>query len=169
MSRQLAELEHVLGLMVVEHRKLLEQVQAQHLAMRAMQAEQMQNITALQESTRLRIATLDAKRRQLAVQIGKLIRLPENGAGTVEPTLAQLSQAFPARAVPLRRLRDELRTLVAAIQSRTTIGARLAGAVLGHLNTAVRLIAGAVEHAGVYTKHGTPRVAARIGAIEAIG
>src|SRR5687767_4569767 len=163
MSRQLAELEHVLGLMVVEHRKLLEQVEAQQLAMRAMQAEQMQNITALQESTRLRIATLDTKRRNLAIQIGKLIRLQG------EPTLAQLSQAFPARAVPLRNLRDELRALITAIQSKTTIGARLAGAVLGHLNTAVRLIAGAVENAGVYTKQGTPRVAARIGAIEAIG
>jgi len=163
MSRQLAELEHVLGMMVAEHRKLLEQVDAQHLAMRTMQAEQMQNITALQESTRLRIATLDVKRRTLATQIGKLIRLPG------EPTLAQLSQAFPARAIPLRHLRDELRALVMAIQSRTTVGARLAGAVLGHLNTAVRLIAGAVQQAGVYTKNGTPRVAARIGAIEAIG
>ena len=163
MSRQLAELEHVLGMMVVEHRKLLEQVDAQQLAMRTMQAEQMQNITALQESTRLRIATLDVKRRTLATQIGKLIRLPG------EPTLAQLSHAFPARAIPLRHLRDELRALVLAIQSRTTVGARLAGAVLGHLNTAVRLIAGAVQQAGVYTRNGTPRVAARIGAIEAIG
>src|SRR5699024_9243792 len=116
-----------------------------------------------QESTRLRIATLDVKRRNLAIQIGKLIRLPG------EPTLAQLSQAFPARAVPLRHLRDELRTLVLAIQSRTTVGARLAGAVLGHLNTAVRLIAGAVQQAGVYTRNGTPKVAARIGAIEAVG
>jgi hypothetical protein len=165
MSRQLAELEHVLGLMVVEHRKLLEQVDAQQLAMRSMQADQMQNITALQESTRLRIATLDTKRRNLAIGIGKLIRLP--GAG--EPTLAQLSQAFPARAVPLRQMRDELRALIMAIQSKTTVASRLAGAVLGHLNTAVRLIAGAVENAGVYTKQGTPRVAARIGAIEAIG
>jgi len=163
MSRQLAELEHVLGLLVVEHRKLLEQVDAQQIAMRAMQAESMENILALQESTRLRIATLDTKRRMLAIQIGKLVRL----AG--EPTLAQLSQAFPARAIALRHLRDELLNLVQAIQARTTVGARLAGAVLGHLNTAVRLIAGAVEQAGVYTKHGTPRVAARIGAIEAVG
>ena len=163
MSRQLAELENVLGLMLAEHRKLLEQTEAQQIAMRTMQAEQMQNIVALQETTRLRITTLDTKRRNLAIQIGKLIRLPG------EPTLAQLAQAFPARAIALRHLRDDLRGLVQAIQSRTTVGARLAGAVLGHLNTAVRMIAGAVEHAGVYTKHGTPRVAARIGAIEAVG
>ncbi len=163
MSRQLAELEHVLSLIVVEHRKLLEQVDAQHLAMRTMQTEQIQNITALQESTRLRIATLDTKRRNLAIAIGKLIRL------TGEPTLAQLAQAFPARALPLQQLRRELRTLVTQIQTKTTIASRLAGAVLGHLNTAVRLIAGAVEQAGVYTKHGTPRIAARIGAIEAVG
>jgi hypothetical protein len=45
----------------------------------------------------------------------------------------------------------------------------LAGAVLGHLNTVVRLIAGAVEQAGVYTKQGVPQVSARIGVIEAVG
>lgn len=163
MSRQLVELEHILGLLVVEHRKLLEQVDAQQTAMRTMQTESMENIIALQESTRLRIATLDTKRRTLAIQIGKLVRLPG------EPTLAQLSQAFPARAIALRHLRDDLRGLVEAIQSKTTVGARLAGAMLGHLNTAVRLIAGAVQQAGVYTKNGTPRVSARIGAIEAVG
>jgi hypothetical protein len=123
----------------------------------------MENIITLQESTRLRIATLDTKRRNLAIQIGKLVRLQG------EPTLAELCQAFPARALPLRHLRDDLRRLVEAIQTKTTVGARLAGAVLGHLNTAVRLIAGAVEQAGVYTRNGTPRVSARIGAIEAVG
>ena len=41
--------------------------------------------------------------------------------------------------------------------------------MLGHLNTVVRLLAGAVERAGVYTKDGIPRVASRIGIMEAVG
>ena len=46
---------------------------------------------------------------------------------------------------------------------------RLASAVLGHLNTVVRLLAGAVEKAGLYTKQGIPQVSARIGVMEAVG
>ena len=49
----------------------------------------------------------------------------------------------------------------------TVVG--LAGAVLGHLNTVVRLIAGAVERAGIYTKSGVPQVSNRIGVMEAVG
>jgi hypothetical protein len=37
------------------------------------------------------------------------------------------------------------------------------------LNTVVRLIAGAVEQAGVYTKTGSPKVSGRIGVLEAVG
>jgi hypothetical protein len=41
--------------------------------------------------------------------------------------------------------------------------------VLGHLNTAMRLFAGAVGQSGTYTKNGVPRVSARIGVMEAVG
>jgi hypothetical protein len=37
------------------------------------------------------------------------------------------------------------------------------------LNTVVRLLAGAVEKAGLYTKHGVPQVSSRIGVMEAVG
>jgi hypothetical protein len=55
------------------------------------------------------------------------------------------------------------------IASRTKVSGKVAGAVLGHLNTVVRLLAGAVERAGVYTKDGIPRVSGRIGIMEAVG
>jgi flagellar biosynthesis/type III secretory pathway chaperone len=164
MSRQLADLEQTLAYLVAEHRKLLEQIEAQQLAMRELKPELIENITNRQETTRMRIATLDVRRRTLTQQIGKLVRIPGN-----EPTITQLAQAFPQRAQKLYGMRNELRDLATAIQARNTIASRLASAVLGHLNTAVRVIAGAVEQAGVYTKNGTPRVSARIGAIEAVG
>src|SRR4051812_45062109 len=143
MSRQLADLEQTLGFLIAEHRKLLEQVEAQQLAMRQLKPELIEQITNRQETTRMRIATLDVRRRTLTQQIGRLVRMPG------EPTIAQLALAFPQRAEKLNRMKTELRELVLAIQSKNTIASRLAGAVLGHLNTAVRVIAGAVEQAGV--------------------
>ena len=161
--RQLHDLENILRLMIAEHGKLLGHLDAHQAALRSFRVEQIEDLTALQEASRLRIATLEAKRRHLNQQIARLARL------TSEPTLTKLAELFPPRAGTLTGLRDELRDVVAQVQSRTTISGRLAGAVLGHLNTAVRLLAGAVEQAGVYTKHGVPRVASRIGAIEAVG
>ena len=55
------------------------------------------------------------------------------------------------------------------VADRSFVANKVASAVLGHLNTIVRLLAGAVERAGVYTKHGVPKVSARIGAMEAVG
>jgi hypothetical protein len=161
--RQLAELEHILGLMVVEHRKLLGHLDAHQAALRAFQVDRIEDLTVLQEASRLRIATLETKRRNVNQQIARLLRHAD------EPTLTKLAELFPHRAKALIEFRDQLRDAVAQVQSRTSLSGRVAGAVLGHLNTAVRLLAGAVEQAGVYTKQGTPRVANRIGALEAVG
>ena len=74
----------------------------------------------------------------------------------------------PPRRDALLKLRDELKAIAEEISGRVKISARIAAAVLGHLNTAVRLLAGAVERAGVYTKSGAPKVTRRIGVMEAI-
>jgi hypothetical protein len=161
--RQLLELEQILRTMVSEHRKLLAHLDAQQAALRGFRLEQIEEITALQEANRLRIATLETRRRTLCEQIGRLMRMDK------EPSLSNLIELFPQRSSQLTALRDELREVVSQVQSRSTISGRVAGAVLGHLNTVVRLLAGAVEQAGVYTKHGIPKVAPRIGAMEAVG
>jgi hypothetical protein len=83
--------------------------------------------------------------------------------------LTKLADLYPQRRQSLFKLRDELRGVASTISNRTKVSSRLAGAVLGHLNTVVRLLAGAVERAGVYTKAGVPRVANRIGIMEAVG
>ena len=59
--------------------------------------------------------------------------------------------------------------MVEATAARTHVAGRVATAVLGHLNTVVRLVAGAVEKAGLYTKNGVPRVSSRIGVMDAVG
>ena len=86
----------------------------------------------------------------------------------VQPTLSQIAEMFPQRKPALLKLRDDLKAAVAAVSARTHVAGRLANAVSGHLTTVVRLLAGAVERAGIYTKDGVPKVSNRIGVMEAV-
>jgi hypothetical protein len=164
MSRQIAELENILTLLIEEHRRMLAQIQSQQNAMRLFQLDAMQDSVHRQESSRLRIASLDHRRQLLVQQIAKLARL--NGTNV---TIAQLANLFPQEGARLLGLRDELKSLARQIADRAHVAGRLASAVLGHLNTAMRLFAGAVGQAGTYTKNGVPRVVNRIGVMEAVG
>jgi hypothetical protein len=83
-------------------------------------------------------------------------------------TLAQIAAGAGQNGPKLLALRDELKSLVKQAADRSHVAGRLASAVLGHLNTAMRLFAGAVGQTGVYTKHGVPRVSTRIGVMEAV-
>jgi hypothetical protein len=62
-----------------------------------------------------------------------------------------------------------LKEIVGKVSLRTQSSSRLSNAVLGHLNTVLRLVASAVERAGVYTRQGVPRMASRIGSMDAVG
>jgi hypothetical protein len=161
--RQIVDLEAVLQQLILEHRKLLKHIDAQQAAMKTLNLRAMDEATNQQEASRLRIATTEHKRRTLTIQIAKLLRI------TGEPKIPQLAEYFPHRKPVLLQLRKELLSAMGDIAARNHIAGKLAGAVLGHLNTAVRLLAGAVEHAGLYTKHGVPQMTARIGVMEAVG
>jgi len=163
MSRLLLELENILQSLIEEHRKLSAHVSVQQNAMKTLQIEVMQDAMHRQESTRLRIVSLDNRRRQLVQQIAKLMRV--NG----DVTIMQIAAAFPQNGTKLLQLRDELKQQVKQLADLAHVAGRLAAAVLGHLNTAMRLFASAVGQAGIYTKHGTPRVATRIGVMDAVG
>jgi hypothetical protein len=161
--RQLTDLEAILQQLVGEHRKLLKHVELQQEAMKTFSLDKMDNATNLQEATRLRIATLENRRRAITMQIAKAMRL--HG----DLTISKLAEMFPQRAPVLLQHRAELKAVIAEIKQRTHVAGRVAGAVLGHLNTVVRLVSGAVERAGVYNKNGVPQVSARIGVMEAVG
>jgi flagellar biosynthesis/type III secretory pathway chaperone len=163
MSRQLQELEQLLTSLVSEHRKLLTQVERHALAMRELNLEEMDHAARQQQSIRIRILALDTARRNTLAQLARATRT--NG----ELTITRVGELFPNRKIALNKLRDELKSIMQQIQSKSTVAGKVAGAVLGHLNTAVRIIAGAAQQAGVYTKDGSPRVAERIGMLEAVG
>ena len=146
-----------------EHRRLLDLVRRHDAAMRSMDAGQIGELVNQQEQCRTRIGQAEARRRLIVANIVRQSKL----AG--EPTLSRLAAAFPAHRAKLLAARDELKALAQEIKQRTTVSARIAQSLLGHLNTAVRLLASAVERGGVYTKQGTPKLTRRIGSIEAVG
>ena len=163
MSRPISELEALLSQLIDEHRKLLGHTERQQAAMRVLDLKGMDDAARLQDGTRLRIAGLESKRRNLIVTIARSHRM------TQIPTLPDIANMYPANAPTLLKLRDELKATMKSVQSRAHVASRLASAVAGHLNTVVRLLAGAVEKAGLYTKQGVPQVSNRIGVMEAVG
>jgi hypothetical protein len=164
MASPFTELEVVLTQLVAEHHKLLASLDAQQAAMRTLDVQTMERVTAAQEASRLRIASLDHRRRTLVLQIAKMVRLEEK-----QLTLRRLADLHPPRKAQLMALRAELTDVCGKIGERTQITGRVASAVLGHLNTVMRIVTGAVEKAGLYTRQGVPRVSARIGVMEAVG
>ena len=95
--RQLTDLEHLLRLMIAEHRKLLGQLDLQQVAMRNFRVREVEDLTALQESTRLRIATLEVKRRLAVQQIARLMRIEPDLAGT-DVSLSKLARPSRTRS-----------------------------------------------------------------------
>lgn len=163
MSRQVFELETLLQQLIDEHHKLLAHVDRHQVAMKALDLKSMDDAVRLQEATRLRIANLEVRRRQAVIMIGRAHRMAN------APSLSDLAAMYPPSAAKLNKLRDELKGVIQKVQRKSHVAGRLASAVLGHLNTVVRLLAGAVEKAGLYTKQGVPQVSSRIGVMEAVG
>jgi hypothetical protein len=163
MSRLISELEQTIGQIVSEHAKLNTLLDQHHDALKSMCTDDIERLTHQQDAVRIRIAQLDQRRRAQGESMARTLKIDG------ELTLSRLAQVFPARAQSLLALKDKLTALVVDIDRKTTITGRLTSAVLGHLNTVVRLIAGAVEQAGVYTRDGNPKISNRIGSLEAIG
>jgi hypothetical protein len=149
--------------MIAEHRKMLGYLQTQQEAMKHCDLKAMDELGQVQEACRLRLTSLEARRRAVVTLIARDLKI----AGDV--TLRNLAVAYPPRAQALLALRTELKVVTEQVRTRAHICGRVANAVLGHLNTVVRLVAGAVEKAGLYNKRGVPRVSNRIGVMEAVG
>jgi hypothetical protein len=162
MSRQLAELESVLSSLIAEQKRLLTEVDRHQDAIKTMNSGEIESSQAAQEVIRARIAGLDGRRALLASQLGSPHKVSS-------PTLTKLAELYPQARARLLAQRDELRDLIVQVQQRNQVAGRVAGAMLRHLNTVVRLLAGAMQQAGVYTKRGLPKMAPRIGVIEAVG
>jgi FlgN protein len=162
MSRPLDDLMGILRLLIQEHRRLLGEMELHQAAINAVNVAGMESSRLRQEAMRQKIALLETRRQAATNQIAAAHR-------GMALTLTKLAELYPQSRAQMLALRDELRAVIGQISQRTHIAGRVAGAVLGHLNSVVRLISGAVQQAGVYTKQGVPKLSGRIGVIEAVG
>lgn len=161
---QTAELEKLLAQLVHEHGILLNAVELHLEAMRTFKFERVAQATEAIESSRMRIVMLETRRRIVIQQLCRLNKLPASA------TLAQIAEvATPQGKANLLKLREALKQITTQVAKKTNVSSRVASAMLGHLNTVVRLVAGAVQQAAVYTKQGMPTVSARVGMMEAVG
>lgn len=163
MNPLIAQLEQTMQSQIADHRALLVAVSQQRDAMKALDLGAMDEASRRQQQIRQRLTVMEARRRMLTEQLARSLRL----AGV--PTVSAIAASLPAHSGKLVALRDELRGLIEQIRVDTQIATRVAGAVMGHLNTVVRLIGSAVQHAGVYTRSGSPKVGGRVGVMEAVG
>ncbi len=163
MSAHIVELEKLLTSIIAEHRVLSDAIQAHQDAMRTFKVDALAVAQQAIESSRTRLLSFEARRRVTVQQIARVHRLP------ADPSLMQIADvAPPVSRKNLMKLRDDLRAITEQVARKTTVSAKVAGSLLGHLNTVVRVVAGAVQQAAVYTKQGMPTVSARIGVMEAV-
>jgi hypothetical protein len=163
MSLGTTDLQNLMHLLIAEHEKLLAQLEAQQSAMKKLDLPQLDEIARQQDAVRHRIVSLETRRRQIVMHLARGLRIEG------QPTLAAIAEKLPGDRARLLQLRERLRGLVAQVSTRATVSGRVANALVGHLNTAVRLLAGAVEQAGLYTRQGTAQSPSRIGNLEALG
>ncbi len=161
--RPIMDLEALLGELIEEHRKLLMCVEIHQAAMQSLNTPAMETSRARQEAARSRILRLELRRRTIVLQIGRINQIKG------EPKIPVIAELYPQRRVQLLKLRDELFEAMKKVADRSFVANKVAAAVLGHLNTAMRILAGAVGSGGIYTNRGTPKMAMRIGSIEAVG
>src|SRR5688572_20038363 len=99
MLRPLAELETVLQQLIAEHRKLLAFTDAQQAAMRKFDLGAMDIAVNGQEACRLRIITLETKRKQVVQALTRGMKLDP---GPV--TLTKLATLYPQKRDVLLKL-----------------------------------------------------------------
>jgi hypothetical protein len=161
--KPIVELETLLQDLLVEHHKLSMHLDNQQTAMKQLRVKEMEIARAMQEGSRLRIIGLENRRRAQVQQIARINQLQ------TEPKIPQLAQMYPQRSAQLMKLHGELKSVMTEIADKSFIASKLASAVLGHLNTAMRILGQAVGSGGVYTQRGVAKVAHRIGVMEAVG
>ncbi len=163
MSAPIAELEKLLARMLADHKTLLAAIESHQVAMKGFRFDELTEAGEKIEALRTQIVITEARRRVVIQQIVRLHKLP----ATV--SLAEIADVVPLHRLPLLKLRDELKLVTGQISRKTTVSAKVAGTLLGHLNTVVRLVAGAVQQTAGYTRQGMPPASARLGVMEAVG
>jgi hypothetical protein len=161
-AHPLATLELTLRQMLGEHRALLAALDAHEAALRTCKLDRIEKACREQDVARQKIGLTESRRRVIIHQLARQHR-------TIQPpTLAKLSELYPDRKQQLTAIRAELADLAAQIQRKSSLVARIAQSVLGHVNATLRLVAQAAAGPGGYTRRGDPPMPSRMGVLNAV-
>lgn len=163
MSRSISDLINVLKTILRDYARMADLVQQQQTAMRALDQSAMERLHADQDRLRIQLSQLENRRKNSLSAVARAYKL------SVMPTLAQVADLEPAHRQEILQLRDDLQRVTQELANRWLMVLRLAGALLGHLNSAVKLLAGATQQAGTYTRQGGTMLSGRIGVVDAVG
>lgn len=156
MYQSVDELERTLAQLASEQTLLLELLMRQRAALQTLDVASLEGLTDNIERHRLRVAAVEGRCRALLAAAAGALRL----AGSEQPTLSRLTEAVldQRRRERLRNLRGQLRERAESVERASQVNARLTGALLGHLNTSVRLLISGVGDTATYTRSGTSSV-----------
>jgi hypothetical protein len=145
--------------LIKTHGELLATLREQLEAMRKMDAVAMSDAGRRQEAIHRRLLRLETDRRRAARALATSLRLPADAALTdIAARLATPPAELQDRRVRLRSLSTEAAKLGEQCS-------RLAGGVLAHLNSSLRLLTGG----GTYAAGGNFHMPPRLSRMEAIG
>lgn len=163
------ELDKALGQLATEQRRLLQLLHRQRDAMKVLDAPAIEQVVREQEASRTRLSSIDSRRKALSLALARELKLPLQPGQ--EPTLRALASSITDSSARKRLTdrRDELRALAEELAAASHVAGRIAGAVLGHVNSALRLLASAMSDAGTYTRNGAPRCTGGLSALELVG
>ena len=162
-AAMLDRLEEVLRSLAGAQSDLTDLLEQQHTAMTGLDTAAMDKCASRQESLHRRVMQLEHERRTLVHNLATSTGL-SSGA-----TLRDLADAFaaedPQRRLRLLELRDLLRQRSAHAAKRGRRCSRVAGSVLGSINTALRLL----TRSCIYSKTGNFQMPPRRPRMEAVG
>ena len=159
----ISQLEVILKQLIADHVALLRCVEEHEGALRSCKIDRIEKAVREQDAARQRIMATESRRRVAMHQLSR-----QHRAVSAPFTLAKLAELHPDRAIILLTLRKDLTDVITRTQERQTLVARVAQAVLGHVNATLRLVAQAAAGPGTYTRNGNAPMPMRMGVLNAV-
>ncbi|MEM8872731.1 MAG: flagellar protein FlgN [Planctomycetota bacterium] len=139
----LADLECVLRQQIAVYRELGTLLTEHRVALEAMDLQPILAVNKKQSDLRNRLGKLEQHRKAIFAKLGAT-------------TLSELAARNGAAGLTVLKLRRELQRISAELGHQSKLTRKVASGMLGHLNTAVRVLTEAAGETGMYDKDGSP-------------
>lgn len=148
-TQPLADLERILRQQIAVYKELGLLLDEHRDALEAMKLEPILAVNKKQADLRNRLGKLEQHRKAIFTKLGG-------------KTLTELANRHGAGGATILKLRTELQRITDQVGQQSRLTSKIAAGMLGHLNTAVRVLTEAAGQTGLYDKHGSPKLRRRM-------